>query len=873
MAFWKELVRRAAWLRRRSHFEQDLAAEIQFHIDTHTDELEREGCSRAEARCRALREFGSPARACEETRSAWQFRWLEELLGDVRYAARAFRRNPAFALIAVGCLALGVGANTTIFSVAMEVLFNHPSCRDSQSLVQIRTGGSYWPAREYRFLRDAHAFDGVAGMNIGEVVNWRDGENSYRLAGTRVTDNFFDVTGVPVALGRPIQSGESHVAVLTHGFWSSRLGADRNVIGRRLFLDGWPYTVVGVLPREHRNLVGFGFMPDLYLTLESSEYLLYARLPDGAARQAAYARLTTLCRELDRVYPDGDRKRAREVLISSTGGLERLRAEAGEGWTGGALVEMVAFFGMLVVVAGLVLLIACANVSSLLLARGVSRSHEFAIRASLGGSRARIIRHLLAESLVLAVCGTGTGLLLNLFLTRAISNLKLSVWLPLEFVFQPDRRLLVYSAAIAAFVTLASGMMPAFKSTRAGVAGQLKQTQSQLATGRWALGSVLVVCQLAVSMVLLSGGWIFFRNLLQASSLDPGFDTGHTVWARFRAVPELCTPQRFQAITAVALERLQVLPGIDSAALARAVPLQSPYRGGGEFRPDGAGRAVHAQYNFNAVGPDDFRTMNIPIVQGRAFLESDRTKAQPVAILNRNLARRVFGSTSAVGHVLRLPDGRVVTVVGIARNSKYFMLGEDNPMALYVPWSQKGDEVRFAHFLLRTKGSPEATVHEVNRLLAAVDTTAAVEVQTMRDALQFTLLPSRVGAAVLGCMALLGLVLASVGLYGVLQYAISRRIREIGVRVALGATPYEVLRVVAGQSGRLVGAGLVIGLFLSVFAVRPLAMFLAPQVRPADPMNFVVVACALLLVAAAATITPVLRALRVDPAVALRHEQ
>jgi len=873
VALWKEIAGRVAWLGRRSRFEEELSEEIQFHIETRADELEQQGLPSAEALAQARREFGSRARAIEDTRSAWQFRWLEDLCADLRYAARAFRRNRAFALTAICCLALGVGANTTMFSITMEVLFSEPSCRDAQSLVQLRAGGaSYWPAREYRFLRDARPFDGLAGMNIGEVVNWRVGDGSQRLSGTRVTSNFFEVTGVPVAIGRAIQTGESQVAVATHGFWSRRLGGDPNVLGRKLVLDGQPYTVVGVLPREHRNLVGFGFVPDLYLSMDSAEYLLYARLPRGMGHQAAHARLEVLCQELDRIHPDRGYKRAKEVLVSGVGGADRLRAEAGEGWTQGGVMRAVAFFGMLLVVTGVVLLIACANVSSLLLARAFSRAQEFAIRASLGGSRGRIIRQLLAESLLLGVCGTGAGLLINIILTRLLSGLRMPSWLPIEFLIQPDWRLLTYSIGIALVVTLAAGLVPAMKGTRAGIGRALKQHDRHVGASRWTLRNALVIGQLAVSIVLLSSGWLFVRNLLHATSLNPGFDTGNTVWATFRALPASCTPERFQVLTALALERLRALPGIDSASLARAVPLQSPFRGGGQFRPDTGEEAIHAQYNFNAVGPDYFRTLRIPILQGRAFLDSDRAGASAVVILNDNLARRLFGAISPVGHAIRLPDNRDVTVVGVARNSKYFMLGEENPMALYIPWAQQQEVVRFAHLLVRTRGGPEGAVREVNQTLTDLDPMAAVEVKTMRDALQFTLLPSRVGAGVLGGMALLGLALASIGLYGVLLYAVGRRIREIGVRVALGATPASILGMVVGESGRLVVAGLAIGLCLSVLAVRPLAMFLVPEVRPADPMNFVVVACGLLIVAAFSTISPTIRALRVDPALALRHE-
>lgn len=423
MALWRDYMRRLAYLGRRSRFDQEPRDEIQFHIETRSFELEQEGLPHAEARAKALREFGSTLHAREETHSVWQVRWLEDLWGDLHYAARAFRRNPSFAFTAICCLALAIGANTTMFSVAMEVFFSEPSCRDPQSLVQVQIGGgSFCPAEQYRFLRDAHVFDGLAGMNIGEVINLRDSDGSSRLAGTRVTSNFFEVTGVPVAMGRSMQSGETGVTVVTHQFWTRRLGADPNVLGRKLVLDGRPYIIVGVLPHDHRNLVGFGFTPDLYLPIDSVEYLLYARLPQAMGRQVVYARLEALCREMDHVYPNASHKWAQGIMISAVGGVERLRAEGGlmESW----LMPFAAFFGMFMVVTGLVLLIACANVSSLLLARAFNRSRELAIRLSLGGSRGRIFRQLLAESLLLAACATAAGLTINICLTRLLSGIS-----------------------------------------------------------------------------------------------------------------------------------------------------------------------------------------------------------------------------------------------------------------------------------------------------------------------------------------------------------------------------------------------------------------------------------------------------------------
>jgi len=669
-------------------------------------------------------------------------------------------------------------------------------------------------------------------------------------------------------MGRPIERGESDVAVITHGFWTRRLGGDPNVVGRTLALDGQPYTVVGVLPRDHRMLAGFGFTPDLYLTKDPGEVMLYARLPRGMTRQAAYAALKPICRELDRVYPDVNRQWAKEVRLSAVGGVERLQEDGQEA------IPLAAFFGMLVVVTAIVVLIACANVSSLLLARAFTRSREFAIRMSLGGSRGRLVRQLLAESLLLALLGTGAGLLLNLWLTRLLSGVRIPTPLPIELAIQPDRMLLAYSVALAFVVTLATGLMPALKGTRAGIGGALKEGGRQAGSAGYTLRNALAVGQLAVSILLLSAGLLFIRNLMYATSFNAGFDTTHTVVATYQTAWGSYTPRKFAALVDTALDRLRALPAVEAVSPASAVPL-NPFlafnRPGGQFRPDAGSRTVRVQYNSSAVGPEYFRVMRIPILQGRAFADSDRIGAPEVVILNENLARRLFGNTNPVGHTLRFPNNRDARVVGVARNCKYVTLGEANAMAVYAPFFQQNHSA-FAHFFVRTRSAPEPMARQVEETLAGLDAGAAVETHAMSEIFAGALLPSRLGAAILGAMALFGLMLASVGLYGVLLYATQQRIREIGIRVALGATPGDVLAMVVGQSLRLVMAGVVIGLAVAAVAVRPLSMFLVPEVHPADPINFVAVACVLALVAALATVAPTARALRVDPAVALRHE-
>ncbi len=855
--------RKLTYLFRRKQFNDDLDAEIRFHLEMAAEE-------RGEHQAR--REFGPLVRTREDTRSAWQVRWLVDLGSDLRYALRAMRRNPGFAAAAIFSLALGIGANTTIFSLTMEFLFSQPSCRNPETLRSMQIGGnSAAEVRDYRFLRDAHIFTDVAGSFEEVESNWRKGEDTYRLSVMTVTDNFFNMVGVPVAFGRGIQPGERSTVVLSDGFWRRRLNGDPAVLGKVLIIDGRHYTVVGVLPHEYRTLLGFGFAPELYYPVLRDDELvsLVARLPEGMTRAVAMARLKAACKELDKVHRRSDTGSwANDLRMVPVAGLERLD-ELGLG-------PIKEFFGMLMIVVGLVLLIACGNVSSLLLARASSRRQELAIRLAIGAARGRLVRQLLAESLLLAMLGTAAGFLLNLWLTGVMNRVQLPIPVPMQLLIAPDWRLLAYSSVVAVVSALVAGWMPALKATRTGVGDALKMQQGQVGNRHWTLRNVLVVGQLAVSVVLLTTGFLFLRNMMRAVTMNPGFDTQHTIWAYMRLVPEKYFPQKdagpekTMALVNQALRELRALPGVEAASIARAVPLNDHVTMGTEIRTDLDDHPIPVDFTYNFVAPDYFKTMGIPMVAGREFLPSDGRNAPEVVVLNENLAHRLFGNRNPVGHTIRW-DG-VITVAGVAENSKYFSLGEEKPMALYTSYLRKGGTIVNLHFLVRAAGRPDGIVREIRTVLGRLDSSAAIEVKPMRDSLGFAFLPSRVGAALLGSMGLLGLALASIGLYGVLAYSVARRTREIGLRVALGADRAAVLRMVARESFALLGIGLVIGLGISVFATKPLAMFLVPDLSTSDPTTFLTVIAVLGAVALVATLGPAVRALRVDPMVALRYE-
>ena len=533
-----------------------------------------------------------------------------------------------------------------------------------------------------------------------------------------------------------------------------------------------------------------------------------------------------------------------------------------------------AFFGMLVIVVGLVLLIACANVSSLLLARASSRRQELAIRLAIGAARERIVRQLLAESLLLALLGTCAGLILNLGITSVMNRVQIPLPVPVRLLIQPDWRLLLYSIAVATGSALVAGLMPAFKSTRGGVSAALKLDERQVG-GRWTLRNALVVGQLALSVVLLTTGLLFVRNMTKALSMNPGFDAGHAVWVKMRVVPEkYTTVEQTRTVIRNALAELRALPGIEAASIARVVPFNGDSHQTTELRTDVGDQPIRVRFHDNAVGVDYFKAMGIPILEGRGFLSSDRKGAPAVVVLNENLARQLFGNRNPVGHTFwygATAAGAGLRVVGVASNSKYLTLGEEGPMALYRSYSQEEGLIADLNFLVRTP-RPRDVMREIGQTLGRLDSSASVEVKPMRDAMGFAFLPSRVGAALLGSMGLLGLALASIGLYGVLAYSVARRTREVGLRVALGADRSAVLRMVARESFGLLAIGLAIGLGISIFATKPLAMFLVPELSPSDPATLLTVVGVLGAVAFAATLGPALRALRVDPIMALRYE-
>lgn len=870
MAYREEIWRRILYLARGKRFHSELDDELQFHIECRAAEFEAAGLPRELALERARREFGPVAKAAEETRDSWRIAWIEEFISDVRYAARALRRNPGFALAAIACLALGTGANTTIFSITTSFLFSAPSARDASSLISIwEDGSSASSLADYKFLRDAKVFDGTAGMNPEREVNWRNGDQSTRLFAGAVTDDYFHTIEVPFHLGRGIAPGERNTAVLSHRLWTSRFAANPDILGRHVVLDGLPYTIVGVLPADHRTIVGFGLSPDVFVPVlhDDDTVQFYARLPRGMSKAAARDRLRGVFQELDRIRPLENQKRADQILVTGVAGMDVLSQQM--------VGPLVAFFAMLSVVVGLVLLIACTNVAGLLLARASSRSRELAVRLSLGASRMRMVRHLLAESLVLAALGAAAGLLIDIACARVVSGWGPPLPVPVQLVVTPDRRLLWYTIALVLLSALFCGLMPALKAVRKDVNLALKRDQQEIERA-WGLRSVIVTGQIALSTLLLATGFLFLHNLARVTSMNPGFDLEHTLWAYMRLSPENQLYQgrdngqtRQMALVDTALEKLRSLPGVEAASITRRVPLNDNCMMRTGLHTDMSNTPLHLTYECNDVGPDYFRAIGIPILRGSEFSRRDAEGGEAVAIVNESFARQVFGAVNPIGHTITVQ--KTMRIVAVAKDSKYFTLGENQRLAVYEPYFSHGEPVNL-NFIVRAARSPFALVKPVQDVLLRLDSTAAIETKPMTQAMGLALLPSQAGAAMLGLMGLLSLLLASIGLYGTLLYSVTRRTSEIGLRVALGATPAAVLRLVCRHSLSLVAIGLSIGLALAFFITRPLAMFLVPGLSTTDPVSLVAVILALAAVGVAASVTPAIRALRIDPITALRYE-
>lgn len=835
-------------LRRRQRLQRDLEAELAFH---------REMASAAGNPI----PLGNTAVIREHAFDLWRFNRIENLWRDLVFAVRTLRKSPGFVLAALVSLALGIGLNTAIFSLAVEFLLSQPSVRDAKSVVYLRQGGnSHMQPETIDLLRRSDVFADVAGENEETFINFNDGSETRQIFALQATKNYFTALGVPLALGRGWnESDPDEVAVLNSHFWRARLGGDPAIVGKVIRLDGRLYTVLGVLPDDYRSLLGLGYTPDVFVPtyIEGTVLAAYARLKPGMTIGQVNAAMPALGERLNREFPPGDELN-RHLHATPVAGIERLEKDGQE-------LTIILFFVALLVIVGLVLIIACVNVANLLLSRAASRHQEIATRLALGASRGRLLQQLLAESLLLSAAGAALGFFLALVAAKAAASVPLPFPVPIRLRIDPDWRVASYAAVLAIISAVASGLVPAWQSVRQSLAAGMHRER------KLRMRRVLVIAQIAISFVVLTTAALFLQNLARSTSLSPGFDVRHTIRADVYLPPaKYKEGSTILAFAGRALERLRAIPGVISAAGARIIPFtdNNHFASDVTFRDTGEKRFV--RFNWNAVTPDYFRAMDIPLLRGRTFGPKDNG-ATLVVIVNDVFVRQYLRGREPLGATfLWGPGDAVHTIVGVVGATKNMTIGENPQPQLYEPLAQIHNDRTRIQFVIRSALPPAGQLAAVRQTLRQAEPSAGLEVETMFAGIGFAFLPSQVGAALMGSVGALALLLAVIGLYGVLAYSITRRAREIGIRLAVGATSKDISNLVLADFARLLAAGIGIGLAIALIVTRPLAIFLVPGLRPSDPASFAAVIAVLGAAGVFASLGPIRRALRIDPLDCLR---
>jgi predicted permease len=835
---------------RRRSLQHDLEAELAFHREMAADAGNHIP-------------LGNAGFIQEQAYDLWRFNRVENLWRDLAYAVRSLRKSPGFVLAALLSLALGIGVNTAMFSLAVEFLLSQPSVHDAQSVVYVRQGGnSHMQAQVIDQLRRCGVFEDVTGENEESFINFNDGQETRRIFALQATRNFFTLLGVPVAQGRGFNESDlGDVVVLNPHFWRTSLKADPAIVGKAIRLDGRLYTVLGILPDNYRSLIGYGYSPDVVVPryIEGTILAAYARLKPGMSVDQLNAALPAVGQRLEQQFPSKQRLK-QQFHATPVSGFARLGKER-------EALTISLFFGILLLVVGLVLIIACVNVAGLLLARATARRQEIAIRLALGAGRGRLLQQLLSESLLLSLAGAALGFLFALGTARLLAAIPLPFPVPIRLRIEPDWRVASYAALMAVVSAVACGLMPALQSLQESLVADI-QRERKLRVRR-----VLVVAQIAISFIVLTTAALFLRNLVRTNSLSPGFDIRHTIRAEVYLPPGIYKDGRtINSYVNRALDGLHAVPGVDGAAAARIIPFTDATNFGASLSFPDTAEKQQAEFNWNAVTPEFFHVMDIPVFRGRPFNAQDRGQTK-VVIVNDEFVRRYLGKREPVGTVLSWSEDRVpYLIVGVARGTRTMTIGEDARAQLYEPLAQIQNDRPRLQFVARSLTPPAMQLTAVRLALRQAEPAAGLQVETMFSAIGFAFLPSQVGAILMGSIGSLALLLAIIGLYGVLSYSVARRTREIGIRMAVGATPKHVSAMVLREFARLMVTGIAIGLVIARLVTRPLSMFFAPGLSASDPSTYALVIGALAFTGVLAALGAIRRALQVDPLQCLRSE-
>jgi len=785
-------------------------------------------------------------------------------------AARFFRHNRGLAAAAVSSLALGIGGNVTVYSVVREMILDDLSAARPDQLV--RTGAGL-TLSQYRELQQAGVFQDVAFYHSFRTWNWRSGDHGEIVWTIQCSPNFFDVLGVRGGAGRLFTSADADAAVVvSYGFWKRRMGGNPVAAGAPFELNGRLHRLAAVLPEDYRSVYGLSVSPEVYVRTDSgaandASWIVFGRLRDGQSREGARQALAAAA---GRMW--GADFAQRFAVLRPMAGFAAHTVVEGNGFY--------LFFAALFAVAGMMALTACANVAGLLVARGRSRERELAIRKALGASRWQMARPLVAEAALLVVAGAASSLALHAVLAGQLRAVRFpsAYGVPFEFHFRTDGGLLLYAAAVALAALVIAALAPALRGSDVDLALALKRGEPAFSPRRWSLRSAFVALQMVLAVTLLMVGALFTRSFLHVALEDPGFDAGHILMAGVQPGPE-GTPGGGPEGTAKnapadgmatyrerLLRKMEAVPGVIGASSMAVRPLA------GELPKDAVRRDGDTAPTLEAyvagVGARYCETMGIRVLRGRDFEVSDGAgRGVRPAILNRTLARQLFGNGDPVGRRVRLGREKPewLEVVGVAADSKLRSLGEESVAALYVPDFGLG-------FVVRVEGEAERWIGALRAAMAEIDPRAGLDIRPMSDAVAGGMFPMRMAALLVGSLSAAGLLLAVVGLYAAVAHAVGRRTREMGIRTALGATRGSIVWTAISGGMAVLAVGAAVGLAMAVALIRPLTGIVPDGVNPWDPRQFVAVAAVLLAAGAGASAAPARRATRVEAAVVLREE-
>ncbi len=873
----------------RRHVESEVDDELRFHLDTRVDELIRGGATRDAARAQAVREFGDLGSARSElakidrrrTARRGRSEWWSALWQDVRYAARGLGNRPGFAAIVITTLALGIGANTAIFSVVDAALLRSLPYAKPDRLVHLWETSSTGTDRaeasypDFEDWQRQNVFDKLGGYQTNAVtLTGRD--VPLMLLVTHITPGFFDVLGVPAAVGRTFHEGQDrigdHVAVIGYGLWKREFSGDPELVGRRITLGGVPHTVVGILPADFHFARaeggGLWIITDLsrpYMNRRGVHWLnTIARMKDGVTLAQAQAAMSGLGRGIAERHPDSHTGRSVSVVP--------LREEFVKGIRPLLLILLSAV--------SLVLLVACANVAGLLMARASARRQELAVRAALGAGRGRIVQQLLTESVLLAGIGGLLGLIVAQLGVRALVNAlpeRQRLAMPYLLDLGVDARVLAYALLVALITGIVFGLAPALPASRPTLAPTLK-SGGRTTNGRRNARSVLVVGEFALTVVLLVGAGLLTQSLVRLLNTDPGFRPEHVLTAAV-GLPET----KYRDSTSVRLffrsltERIQAIPGVTAVGLASRLPLDwgnnSTYVIAGRALPAPGDRPAAS---IREVSSGYFGTMGIPLVQGRDFGDEDGPNTPRVVIVNQALSTKHFGSKVATGERIGFDNqgrGPYYQIVGVVGNVPIGQLDETPTPTIYFPHQQSSESGMF--IVARSTGDPTAVAAGVRNVVRTLDPDlplALVSTMERHIANSRSVFMRRYSMILVTSFALLALVLSVIGIYGVISYGVVQRTQELGVRVALGAQRGDIVRMILRDGTLLAAAGVAVGTVAALWLTRFLRSLLF-GIEATDPWTYVGVALLLTGVALFASYLPARRATKVDPLIALRRTE